>query len=201
MAGDKIKYKGGTVVDSDLHLYQAGVEITASAAEINAGVTGLTATSAELNRVADTSTRVTTTTATVLALTATQHSEGVVIVNTDHTQDTTITLPAAAGTGNKYTVINNVDQTQSNVVVAALGTNIMDGVCYLVSSDVTNYAQAFATSATSDKITLTGSTNAQVTGGFGGDRIECIDISATTWLVTCWNVGSGTLATPFAASS
>jgi hypothetical protein len=35
MAGDKIKFSTGTVVDSSGNLYQAGVQITASAAEIN----------------------------------------------------------------------------------------------------------------------------------------------------------------------
>jgi len=35
MAGDKIKFSTGTVVDSSGNLYQAGVQITATAAELN----------------------------------------------------------------------------------------------------------------------------------------------------------------------
>ena len=33
--GDKVKFKGGTVVDGDLHLYSGGVEVQSSAAELD----------------------------------------------------------------------------------------------------------------------------------------------------------------------
>ena len=52
MAGDKIKFSTGTVVDSDGDLYIRGTEITATAAELNL-LDGVSASVAEINYAAD----------------------------------------------------------------------------------------------------------------------------------------------------
>lgn len=172
-----------TVADSSGNLYHGGTALSADAAEIN--------------RAADISARVVTTTATALSLTVTEHAERVLLVNTNSTVANTFTLPTASGSGAKFTVINNIAQTQGSVVVAANGTtDVMAGIAFLFGT-TEETAASFATTATSDKITL----NATTTGGeIGGDRIECIDSAANTWTVTCWLGGSGTLATPFSAT-
>ena len=156
----------------------------------------LSATGAEITRAADTSARIVSTTASVLALTVTEHAERVVIINSNTTFNNTFTLPVAAGTGEKFTLINNLVQTQGTVVISANGTtDVLTGVAVVVSS-TEEAAGSFLTSATSDKISL----NLTTTGGLKGDMVEAWDILANTWAVKVLCVGSGTLATPFSAT-
>lgn len=168
--------------------------LTASTAELNI-MDGVTATAAELNRATDISARVVTTTATALSLTVTEHAERIVLVNSNTTVANTLTLPLATGTGAKFTVINNIAQTQGSVVVAANGTtNVLNGVAYMVNSTVTNNAQAFFTSASSDKVTFNRTTTG---GGTGGDKVVAIDSSSGVWTVEVFSATNGTTATPF----
>lgn len=160
---------------------------------ILAALSSLTATAAELNRTADPSGRIVTTTATSLSLTLTEHAEKVVLIDTNSTVANTFTLPVATGSGVKYTIINNIVQTQGTVVVAANGTDVMQGVCIAVDSTAGGGGDSFVTSATSDKISL----NLTTTGGLGGDMVEAWDKAANTWYVRVLTCGSGTLATPF----
>lgn len=159
--------------------------------------TAVDATAAELNRATDISARVVSTTATALSLTITQHSDRVVLVDTNSTVANTLTLPAATGSGAKFTVINNIAQTQGSIVVAANGTDIFKGACVIANTSTTVNAIFALTSATSDKVTW----NRTTTGGAGpGDIIEAWDIAANTWAVQvkCGSVGAA--ATPFSAT-
>lgn len=150
------------------------------------------ATALEITRSCDASARIVTSTATVLGLTVTQHGERVVLVNTNSTVANTFTLPTATGSGVKMTLINNITQTQGTVVFAANGTDVLKGVAYVYGTTTAD-AEAFVTSATSDKITL----NLTTTGGLGGDIVEAWDTAANVWNVQVKCVGSGSLATPF----
>lgn len=152
------------------------------------------ATAAEINRVCDASARVITTTATSLGLTVTEHAERIVLINTNSTVANTFTLPVATGSGAKFTLINNIVQTQGSVVIAANGTDVIAGTCWAFDSTAAADAMSFRTSGTSDKITL----NITTTGGLGGDKVEAVDIAANTWFVDVSINGSGSLATPFA---
>jgi hypothetical protein len=192
----KIRSPNGGTVSKTISLTELGTldGLTASVEELNI-MDGVTATAAELNRATDISARVVTTTATVLALTVTQHAERVVLVNSNSTVANTISLPVATGSGAKYTIINNVAQTQGSVVVAATGTlDTLNGVAYMVNSTVTNNAQAFYTSASSDKVTFNLTTTG---GGTGGDRVEAIDSAANVYTVEVHSATNGTTATPF----
>jgi len=168
--------------------------LTSSVAELNI-LDGVTATGAEINRTSDISARVVTTTATVLALTVTEHGDRVVLVNTNSTVANAFTLPVAAGTGAKFTVVNNIAQTQGSVVVAASGTlDVMKGIALVANTSTTVNAIAALTSATSDKVTF----NRTTTGGAGpGDYVEAIDIAANTWAVRVVAGSVGGAATPF----
>jgi hypothetical protein len=160
------------------------------------GGTAIEATGDELNRTNDASARIVSTTATALSLSVTAHGERVLLVNTNSTVANTFTLPVATGSGVKFTIINNIAQTQGSVVVAANGTlDVLKGLA-VVASSTEEAAAAFLTSATSDKITL----NASTSGGLGYDMIECWDSAANTWNVKVIANGNGTLATPFAAT-
>lgn len=158
--------------------------------------TQVNATGDELNRTADASVRIVSTSATALALSVTAHGEKVLLVNTNSTVANTFTLPVATGSGVKFTIINNIAQTQGSVVVAANGTlDVMKGLAVVAGSTVAD-AQAFLTSATSDKVTF----NRTTTGGLGQDVVECWDTAANTWNVRVIANGSGSLATPFSAT-
>lgn len=172
------------------------VSATISTTEL-ATLDGLTATTAELNRATDISARVVTTTATALSLTVTQHAERVVLIETNSTVANTFTLPVATGSGAKMTVINNIAQTQGSIVIAANGTtDTLKGMAIIAGSTAAD-AEAFVTSATSDKVTW----NLTTSGGIGpGDSFEAWDTAANVWSVRVFAVGSGSLATPFSAT-
>lgn len=157
---------------------------------------GLTATAAEINRTCDISTRVVTTTATALSLTVTEHADRVVLINTNSTVANTFTLPVATGSGAKFTLINNIAQTQGTVVIAANGTlDTLKGVA-IIGDTTAETAGAFVTTATSDKLSM----DLTTTGGLGGDQVELLDGAANVWTVRATLTGSGTLATPFSAT-
>jgi len=164
--------------------------------DVYVGGTQITATGAEINRVADASARIVTTTATALSLTVTEHAERIVLVNTNSTVANTFTLPAAAGTGAMFTVVNGLVQTQGSIVVAANGTDVIKGKAVALDSTAAADAMVFVTSATSDKVTF----NLTTTGGLGYDTVVAYDIAANTWLVDVVFNGSGSLQTPFAAT-
>jgi hypothetical protein len=105
----------------------------------------------------------------------------------------TATLPAATGSGNRYEFIGAIDAT-GNQIIQVTGDDTMAGVAYLGNDSAG--ASCFYTAATSDTITLDGST----TGGLKGWRVICDDIAADTWAVLVMSEASGTEATPFSAA-
>lgn len=106
----------------------------------------------------------------------------------------TFTLPKATGSGDKYTYVNDAVQTQS-IVIAALGADVFSGVAF-VTTETAASPDVFLTSASSDKYTF----NVTTTGGLRGDLLEAVDIASGKWLVRVFAVGSGVLATGFAAT-
>lgn len=113
---------------------------------------------------------------------------GVVVVNL--ATGSTITLPAATGTGYRYLITTIVDQT-GDLVVAAAGTDVMQGVAM---TDMTGVL--WPTTDATDTITLNGTT----TGGLKGTRVELIDVASGIWNVLVIGEASGTEATPFSGS-
>lgn len=105
----------------------------------------------------------------------------------------TATLPAATGSGNRYEFIGAIDAT-GDQIIQVTGDDTMAGVAYLGNDSAG--ASCFYTAATSDTITLDGST----TGGLKGWRVVCDDIAADTWAVVVMSEASGTEATPFSAA-
>lgn len=189
------RIKGGTVdIESTATLKLAGTAITATAAELNT-MDGVTATADEINRSTDISARIVTTTATVLALTVTEHGDRIVLINTNSTVANTFTLPSATGSGAKFTLINNIAQTQGSIVVAANGTTqTLKGMALMANSSTTVNAIFALTSATSDKITF----NRTTTGGAGpGDMVEAWDTATSVFTVRVSAASVGAAATPF----
>lgn len=133
---------------------------------------------------------VTVTTATV-AITDDAHVGQRVVFN--RAAGVTATLPAATGSGNRYEFIGAVDAT-GDQIIQVTGDDTMAGVAYLGNDSAG--ASCFYTAATSDTITLDGTTK----GGLKGWRVICDDIAADTWAVMVMSEASGTEATPFSAA-
>lgn len=167
--------------------------ITATMAELNT-MDGILATVDELNRATDTSTRIVNTTATTLAITAALH--GSKIVKVTSAAPIAITLPAATGSGEKYTFVVAVDATATAHTIKVANTaDALHGVSVL-STTATGEVTGFATTATDDTISLNGTTK----GGCKGDRIEIIDVSTAMFQVSIIGRATGTVATPFSAT-
>ena len=105
----------------------------------------------------------------------------------------TLTLPAATGSGNRYTFVVSVVNT-SNYVIQANTTGVtFEGVAW-VTQDGGDTSVAFESGASDDTITLNGTT----TGGAAiGDKLEFIDIGSGLWCVHAFLTASGIEATPF----
>ena len=103
------------------------------------------------------------------------------------------TLPAATGSGNTYNFIGTADAS-GDQKIQVTGNDTMAGVAYLGNDSAG--ASCFYTAATSDTITLDGSTK----GGLKGWRVTCTDMAADTWAVMVMSEASGTEATPFSAA-
>lgn len=161
--------------------------------------TAVAATAAEINRAADISANAAiAANGDTLTVTADLHAGKV--IQFGKTSGTTVTLPAATGTGNKYTFIIGVTGTTgANVIKVANATDVMDGSVNLQQdTDSDGDLKMWRADAGDDTMTFAG---AATTGGIVGGRIECIDYKAGFW--SCFALtqsGGGAEATPFSAT-
>ena len=104
----------------------------------------------------------------------------------------TVTLPAATGSQAVYRFLVSTTFTSSGIIKVANATDVMVGSLAVSATTGTT----FSTLASSDTITMSGST----TGGLAGSIIELADIATGYWRVSGGVIGSGTAATPFSAT-
>ena len=177
-------------------LFIDGVEVTATAAELNA-MDGILATPAEMNRVADVSTRVVTLVADTAIVEATHEGKTLLLGEVDGNAALAVTLPAATGSGAKYKFIVSVVNT-SGYTIQVTTTDIMQGnIATNSTGDDPDLLSVWPAASDSDTIILDGTT----TGGVSiGDFIECVDILDATWAVYGVATASGAEATPFSAA-
>ncbi|MEK1908176.1 MAG: hypothetical protein AAAB13_20580 [Pseudomonas sp.] len=134
-------------------------------------------------------------TAATLTLNKPTHEGCVVVAN--RAAGITFTLPAAVGSGCKYTVVVGTTITSNNLIIqVANSTDIMSGVAVVGTDNASDVVVAFETAADSDTITMNGSTK----GGIKGDRIELEDVSSGLWHVRILASGTGTEVTMFSAA-
>ena len=108
----------------------------------------------------------------------------------------TVTLPAASGTGNIYRFFVQTTITSNNYIIqVANASDTMSGVA-IVANDSDNSASIFETAATTDTITLDGTT----TGGLLGATCEIQDVATNKFSVVLRGAATGTEATPFSAA-
>ncbi|MCK5616849.1 hypothetical protein KAR91_84085 [Candidatus Pacearchaeota archaeon] len=173
-----------TVIGAAGETYHGGVEITASAAEIN--------------RVADKSGSIVAANDSTLTVTEALHGDRLIAFG--KLAGTIVTLPAATGTGNKYTFVISIAATSNaNIIKVANATDVMDGSLNIQQdTDADGTLKCWMAEVGDDTITMAG---AATTGGIVGNRIECIDYAAGFWSCTAWTIsGGGSEATPFSAT-
>jgi len=129
-------------------------------------------------------------TAATLAVTEKEHAGKTVTLN--RAAGIATTLPAATGSGNKFKFVVGTTFTSSATFKVANANDVMTGQAIVDGSTST----MFQTAATSDTITLNGTT----TGGVKGTMVEVEDVAANLWYVCVLGNGSGTEATPFSAT-
>ena len=111
---------------------------------------------------------------------------------------TTITLPAAEGTGNMYSFVTTVLATSNqHKVQVANATDVMSGSLNVVDN-ADGTTTSFGCVAASDTITLNRTTTGSVK--VGGDRFHVQDVAAGYWAVWGVTTGTGGEATPFSAA-
>lgn len=133
-------------------------------------------------------------TASTLTVTAAAHAGATIVLN--RAAGTTVTLPAATGSGFKYTfVVGTTVTSNSDIIKVANASDVMTGLA-INAQDAADTAVAFETASTTDTITLNGTT----TGGIKGDRVEVEDIAANLYYVRVVGSATGTEATPFSAT-
>lgn len=162
---------------------------------LTADVLGTSATSAEIDRVADVSARVVTLANSTSITELTHDSKVLLLTGTGAAK--TQTLPAATGSGARFLFIVGAVNT-SNHVIQVTGNDVMYGNIVTNSTgDTPDLGQPWPTAVDSDTITLNGTT----TGGQAvGDFVELIDIAPDKWFVRGITTTSGTEATPFSAA-
>lgn len=132
--------------------------------------------------------------ATALTITAASHSGRMIVLN--NTAPIAVTLPQATGTGNSYRFWVAVAATATgSTIKVANATDVMAGFQFTVTTTSTN-VEGFATSATSDTITVNGTT----LGGIVGDEYIIRDVKTGVFAVTMFSSSTGTEATPFSAT-
>jgi hypothetical protein len=157
---------------------------------------GLTASTDEINRACDVSSRVVTITATD-SVTESEH-EGRVNLLGEVGGDAavTLTLPAASGSGARYYFCVSVVNTSNYVIKVDSASATIDGTVMSLA-DGGDTVVGFEADGTDDTITLNGTT----TGGAAiGDWIELIDIATNQWAVSGQTTSTGAEATPFSAT-
>ncbi len=129
-----------------------------------------------------------------LILVAATHNRNTVLLN--HATATTVTLPAATGSGTWFRFVVTLVPSGSHIVKVANANDTIIGI--LVTENVSgNAATGWAAGATADTITLNHTTTGAVTVG---ESFEMLDIAANVWWVSGELSQSGSVATPFSAT-
>ena len=114
----------------------------------------------------------------------------------DRAAGSTITLPAATGSGLRVRIIIKTTITSNDVTIQVANANdTMFGSAWL-AQDGADTVVEFDAGASDDTITLNGST----TGGIRGDIIDLEDVAENEWHAKIMGSASGIEATPFSAA-
>lgn len=128
-------------------------------------------------------------------ITLTRLAHGGRVILLDTAAGSTVTLPAATGSGVNFKFIVSVTPTSNQHRINVVGDDAFVGTAF-VDADADCVADAtvsFRAAADTDQINLNGTT----TGGIVGDTVELIDYATDRWHVVIHSQATGTEATPF----
>lgn len=132
--------------------------------------------------------------ATTLTVTAASHNGR--IITLANTAPITVTLPQATGTGNRYRFyVGQAATGTASKIQVANATDVMAGVQWVLTTSSANVI-GYPTTATSDTLSMNGSTQ----GGVAGDVIEIVDVITGIFSVQMNCQSTGSTATPFSAA-
>jgi hypothetical protein len=165
--------------------------------DLTLGGTALAATAAEINRVAQASSRIVAAGATLAATQALHDSKTVLL---DTAAGSVVTLPAASGSGTRIKFLVSVVATSnSHIVKVANSSDTMTGMIMAVSDDAGFPVKGYTADATAGADTIT--LNRTTTGStVKGEWISVEDVAANKWAVLGMIASTGTEATPFSAT-
>ena len=165
-----------------------------TAAVVAGGLNG--ATVAEVNAVADSSSRIVNATAATLTVTQALHDGKIILL--DRAGGVAVTMPEAADTGMVITFLVKTKFTSDATITLADTTNTtLLGGALIADSAGGVTQEMFTPGATEDLVTLDG-TN---TGGGLGCQIQYIDLATDVWSVRIVEYVGGTVpATPFTST-
>ena len=120
------------------------------------------------------------------------------VIGLDTAAASTVTLPQATGSGNRYKfVVTTLATASSHVVKVGNSTDVMEGIAFGYRTDSGNATLGFGTSATSDTVTLNRTTTGSVQLG---EWIEIYDQASGVFTVFVIGCATGAAyATPFSA--
>jgi hypothetical protein len=170
------------------------IGITADQLAVLEALADVTATAAELNRVADVSGRIVNCTTDTLAVTELLHDGKTITLN--RAAGIAVTLPVASA-GLRFRFVVGTTFTGAASIKSVAGTDIMIGHA-LMGNDGDNAVVDWPSLAatTNDTIDLFGTANS--TGGIAGQVIEIEGLAANLWHVSIRGDAAGSEATPFA---
>lgn len=184
--------------DGNIHLNGASIYANESGVAISgtdlAAIDGVIATPAEINRAADVSARLI---AAGSSLTLTELAHDGKVVCLDTAAGSTITLPAATGSGMVLTFVVTVKPTSNQHRLNVVGNDEFCGSVNILDMDGSTQAAFGAVDGgDNDRFDLNGTTK----GGQVGDWVQLVDMSTDNWCIRGQLVcptGSNP-ATPFA---
>lgn len=121
-----------------------------------------------------------------LTMTADLHLGTVVALNA--ATGSAVTLPAATGTGNMYTVLVTTTVTSNASTITCAGSDKLYGAFFLGSTTAALTAASIVALNANTIISMNGTT----TGGIIGSVVYLTDVATNVWLVEANLVGSGT---------
>lgn len=104
-----------------------------------------------------------------------------------------VTLPAATGSGAKFTLFVGTTITSNTTTITASGTDKYQGYALAFQDDAAAVGGWGAVAGTSTIFTMDGTTR----GGYAGDAVTFTDVALGRWQVAFTGKQTGTEATPF----
>lgn len=111
----------------------------------------------------------------------------------------TLTLPAATGTGNQYRVLVTATTTSNaHKILAASSSDFINGISYGFTGST---AKVFASAAATNHSIQMPFTGSQPSGGFIGDWFEVTDSATNLWTISGFYQAGTTPTTPYSTAT